>query len=714
MRNHVSAGWSRRYACSNRSRFRRRRFGRRLLLEQLEDRRVLTAIVWATDSDGFWDEPANWSPPQVPNSSDDVTVDRGAANPTITVRDNREVNSLASNEALVLASGLYDLQSDASVFGLTCCNSFANSGVILKSGGSGLSRIGVPSPNPDNHDFNFNLTGGSIEAQIGTIELNAPRGDSTGGTLNAAANSLIRLAIGGVGGSTASLEGSYTGSGDGRVELASGVLSTTGNGATFNFPDGYFHWTGGVVFGPGTGLINSGFISLSGAADRRLAGRLTNNGTIRHEDGGNLLLDGSSILTIAAGSVYDFAGDGDIGPSGQGAGFNSFVQHEGTLRKSAGTGNTSDISTPVNTTATAVMDGQVGRLKFSGGGLWNSTTINAAASAVVEIAGTPAFTGTFTGSGSGSVELSAGVNPADFGVAGATTNLNFPPGLFHWTGGSVVGGGCGSFVGCNIPLNNLGEVTIDGPNGKSISANTIINTGTIIYAGPGEFTLGNGNTLDNRPGGLFEIRGDLPLPLAGAPNPGRFLNAGRFRKSAGGGESLVESRIDNAATGVIEVDAGRVRFVRGGTSEGIMFDVAAGAGVDLAGDHNNSFFFGNSTYTGSGLGTVVLTGQIQARGSDAPVFDFPPGMFRWSGGSTFWRLINNGEITMDSASGVFSRIHFTNNGTFIHSGSGNYALNPDSIFENNGLYELRSDGDVVVPNSASAGTMQFANSGVLR
>jgi len=120
MRNHVSAGWSRRYACSNRSRFRRRRFGRRLLLEQLEDRRVLTAIVWATDSDGFWDEPANWSPPQVPNSSDDVTVDRGAANPTITVRDNREVNSLASNEALVLASGLYDLQSDASVFGLTC------------------------------------------------------------------------------------------------------------------------------------------------------------------------------------------------------------------------------------------------------------------------------------------------------------------------------------------------------------------------------------------------------------------------------------------------------------------------------------------------------------------------------------------------------------------------------------------------------------------
>ncbi|MEO8498692.1 MAG: hypothetical protein ABI614_26825, partial [Planctomycetota bacterium] len=143
MRSNYSRRPSRRDGLSKSSSRRRSSFSRRLLLEQLEDRRLLTAIAWASDSDGFWDEPSSWSPQQVPGGGDDVTIDRGAANPTITIRDvgqDYSVNSLTSRESLVVSARTLTVnaasQIDASTLTLSGGNLTATGAVTITATGS--------------------------------------------------------------------------------------------------------------------------------------------------------------------------------------------------------------------------------------------------------------------------------------------------------------------------------------------------------------------------------------------------------------------------------------------------------------------------------------------------------------------------------------------------------------------------------------------------
>ena len=46
------------------------------------------------------------------------------------------------------------------------------------------------------------------------------------------------------GGASFTITGSYTGSGDGQVRFDSGTLTPRVGGATFNFPQGFFNWSG--------------------------------------------------------------------------------------------------------------------------------------------------------------------------------------------------------------------------------------------------------------------------------------------------------------------------------------------------------------------------------------------------------------------------------------------------------------------------------------
>ena len=48
---------------------------------------------------------ANWSPARVPTSTDDVCIDRGAANPTVTVSADADARSLHSAEHSILTAG---------------------------------------------------------------------------------------------------------------------------------------------------------------------------------------------------------------------------------------------------------------------------------------------------------------------------------------------------------------------------------------------------------------------------------------------------------------------------------------------------------------------------------------------------------------------------------------------------------------------------------
>ncbi len=67
---------------------------------------MMAQVLWMQDADGFWDTPGNWSTGSVPGAADDVFIDRGAANPVITVRDGTQsVRSIQSAEALALTGG---------------------------------------------------------------------------------------------------------------------------------------------------------------------------------------------------------------------------------------------------------------------------------------------------------------------------------------------------------------------------------------------------------------------------------------------------------------------------------------------------------------------------------------------------------------------------------------------------------------------------------
>lgn len=67
---------------------------------------MLAVVQWLPNTNGFWDVAANWSTGSVPGVNDDVVIDRGAANPRITVRSGTPtVKSIQSTELLALTGG---------------------------------------------------------------------------------------------------------------------------------------------------------------------------------------------------------------------------------------------------------------------------------------------------------------------------------------------------------------------------------------------------------------------------------------------------------------------------------------------------------------------------------------------------------------------------------------------------------------------------------
>ncbi len=790
------------HSCApKRSIHRRTRFG----VEVLEDRRLLAAISWNTDASGFWDVATNWNPPQVPGSGDDVTIDRGVANPTITIRDSRTVNSITSRESLsvttgtfsvnaasqidgstltlsgatltasgalqVTATGSIDWQSgtiagsglsnlgtvilstsggkqlngmlnsagmviltDAGVLGIADCCSFGITvqsggvfdiqsdadtslgtinvlpgGTLKKTGGGGVleeSRLGS----------RVNILGGTVDVSVGKLILGGQGAASTGGTLNVVAGATLDL-TGGVSG--VMYGGAYSGGGSGQVLLAGGRLDTPGSGATFNLPANMFHWTGGQIYGPSTGFVNAGFMTLSGASDKFLAGRLANAGTVTQSGTGDLLLDGSSLVVNQAGAVFDVAGDGNVGPSGGGAGFGSYIQNDGELRKSAGTGAASELNLPVHTSSTGVFNVQAGRLKLNAGGLWNGVAIHAASGAVLEISHDTAVTGEITGSGGGRVEFTGGtLGSYDFGLfAGAHARLDFSDGLFRWIGGGISSGGCGSGVGCGTTLVNAGSLTLEGAAGKGLGGTGLINEGTIVNLGPGDFSTG-GAVFENRAGAVYEHRGDSNFfGTDQYGNAGRLINAGTLQKTAGAGTVNVTSQLENRATGVIDVQSGRWKFSRGGTSTGGSFQMSAAAVLEL-GCRETALCdtFGMSgAFTGTGPGTVEVAALLNGYDGGNPArLAFPPGVFRMVSGQLLGTIINEDTFEFAPTSGLFARAGITNNGTWIHSGAGDFVLNANSRFTNNGLYDLQTDADLVVPGDASGGSMFIMNHGTFR
>jgi hypothetical protein len=248
-------------------------------------------------------------------------------------------NALLRNRA----GGVYDFQGDADLtWGQTgTAPVLTNEGTLRKSIGSGVSVV----------SGDFRNEGGLIDVQAGQLQLQST-GTSTGGTFTVATGATLDL----TGGASPTYQGTYAGSGAGMIVLGSGTLHP-GSGATFAFPAGLLQWTGGTIDG-GT-LTNEGGITLAGPADKRLGGTavLENHGVVRHGDDGALWFEVGAAFRNRPSGLYDFQGNADLswGQTGTAPVFTN----EGTLRKSAGGGQSQVVPSLDNSGTVEVAKGNL-------------------------------------------------------------------------------------------------------------------------------------------------------------------------------------------------------------------------------------------------------------------------------------------------------------------------------------------------------------------
>ena len=259
--------------------------------------------------------------------------------PTAGDLGNGSLASPGSGTLTNLAGGVHDFQTDKNV----AIETFINRGTLRKSAGAGTAIM---------EPRNFNNEGGTIDVQVGTLQISGPlnslvSGLSTGGTFRVD----WRGARPDQRGRTVRYSGSYTGSGAGIVRVRAGVLEVGAAGATFNFPPGLFQWTGGDIAAGLTGLTNVASISLAGTEHKFLSGTFNNAGTVTHAGTGDLNLTHTQLVigpngtfNNLAGGVYDLASDVRIRTGV----FNNY----GTLRKSS-LGSPRRTSVPASTTLAA-------------------------------------------------------------------------------------------------------------------------------------------------------------------------------------------------------------------------------------------------------------------------------------------------------------------------------------------------------------------------
>ncbi len=290
------------------------------------------------------------------------------------------------------AGGLIDVQGDAAigVDALSSSGSIVNVGTIRKSAGSETTRIGSA----------FSLQGGTLEVRSGHVEL-LNGGTHTAGRFVIAAGSTVKLASDQAG-LTTHLAGTLTGSGDGRLIMDQGRLATYGGGGTFDFPAGFFHWSGGMILSGSTYFTNAGTITVDGPVRLDSA---VNTGRLVQTATAALSLNG--IIFNRPGAEFELQGDVGLEHSG------GRIENDGVIHKSGGTGTSVLDVTAINR-GTVVADS--GHLRFGRGLEQKAGTLTLRGDSIDIVGNLWLSGGVVTGAGSTSGNLlNAGgtVSPGD-------------------------------------------------------------------------------------------------------------------------------------------------------------------------------------------------------------------------------------------------------------------------------------------------------------
>ena len=150
-------------------------------------------------------------------------------------------------------------------------------------------------------------------------------------------------------GATVDLNGNFggtlTGSGGGTVQLAEGeFIRPVIGGATLDFSGSMFQWTGGVMGLSAGDVTNRGTVNLSSSYESFISGDGTfhDDGSIIQTGTGNLELgdlgSGFTTLAVDAGGQYLLESQSGVVPHML---FNCAIDNAGTIRKTAGVGQTS-------------------------------------------------------------------------------------------------------------------------------------------------------------------------------------------------------------------------------------------------------------------------------------------------------------------------------------------------------------------------------------
>ncbi len=480
---------------------------------------------------------------------------------------------------------------------------------------AGTLRLSAATNTATGSNFN-NLPGGIIEITSATTLTFSGAGTWEGADFHIGTGGLLAFTNG-----TRVWTGTFTGSGAGKVQLTGGS-SLSGNitagvgGVTLNFPDGFFEWTGGEF--AGSEFTNTGTLKILSSSLKTI---LNNAGTINNA--GRVTLSGAGQINNLEGALFDNVTGVNAAFLTGGAAIPGFF-NAGTLRLSAAT-NTATASN-FNNMPTGIIEVAGGStLEFSGGGTWGGANFLIGTDGLVTLTnGTKNWTGTYTGSGAGNLQLTGGGSLSGnitAGVDGVT--LNFPDGFFEWTGN-------GGFLGTTFT--NIGTIKILGsPDLRT----TLNNAGTINNAG--RLDLSGTGQLNNLPGALFDnVTGVNSGFLSGGATIPGFFNAGTLRLSAAT-NTATGSNFNNQPTGIIEVTGGStLEFSGNGTWGGGNFLLGTG-GIVLLSNGTKEW---TGTYTGSGAGKLQLnggsslSGNITA-GAGGATFNFPDGFFEWKGNGQF-------------------------------------------------------------------------------
>ncbi len=268
--------------------------------EPMEDRTLLSTMLWANPSGGAWDVASNWvnqsnpTDQHVPTSSDDAEIDYTGITVTFSSGDSDAVNNLTNQATLDLSSGTLDVTGTIQSSG----GQLALEGATLGGGttAAGTTLVGQSGT----------LDGVTIDGDFQVLDENSVT-VTNGLTLNGTAT------LGGSGGGnwgTLDFSGSQTLAGSGTVmfngpgpynalAISSGTL-TIGPSITVQGGNGYLGYSPEVGGSPSyISVVNQGTIEWANGANISIESTLTNSGTIS--------VDGTSTLntggTISGGTI---------------------------------------------------------------------------------------------------------------------------------------------------------------------------------------------------------------------------------------------------------------------------------------------------------------------------------------------------------------------------------------------------------------------------